>query len=118
MIVWRVQNSNGEGPYNAGLNISDELNAAHRNEEHPIPMNDGIPCMFYGEIYSDCGTPKYYCSGFRTKKELKVWFDGWLEKLQNRGFSITKLKVPKKSVHLGKKQLTFLSSDAKSVSTC
>jgi hypothetical protein len=100
MVIWRLQNEYGVGPYSSlGFTL---LERHQGSNSHPgiNPDTNGKFCR--GMI---CGFPKY--------GKLKKWFGEYLPELKNLGFKVVKVKVLKKNVLFGKsgKQVAFYRED-------
>lgn len=99
LTVFRLENSQGQGPYTDYDNeISYELCRAHNGHDHPCPEEDNK--LGYIERGSE------FC-GFKTRKELEDWFAGWLPKLGRAGYLIAEYAVPRKHVRIGRTQVLF-----------
>lgn len=104
MIVWRVENDKGEGPYIHprfhSYKLSD-MAFAHRNSTHPDPFDENIK---FDE--------SYYC-GFHNHSSVLEWFDGYIDILTEYNYKIVKYKA--NNVLLGKKQVMFKKSTARQI---
>jgi hypothetical protein len=106
MLVYRVENSEGGGPYTfysfdkadkAVVAVSNALKEAHNeSHHHPPPHSDGISFVRH---YERCG--------FVSIEDLVQWFDGWLQKLHDVGFRMAIYDVPTDRVRAGEKQVVF-----------
>ena len=83
-ILYRVENSNGNGPYNDPDlgDLRDEINYAHaQNNTHPSPQRQGY--------WMDRVTEK--CA-FRSMQDLFAWFGGWLPLLTREGYRVARVQ--------------------------
>lgn len=102
MLVLRVENPSGVGPYN-GERWNIEL---PYTEWHVTPMKDkGI------DRYPE---PDEFC-GFTGMSQLKQWFAGYFKGLHESDYRLSLYRCPKESVTIGEKQVIFNRSDAKKV---
>lgn len=103
MLVYRVEDSEGRGPYRKRAGYVHEWSKdenGHNDYNHPSPYQDGLPGMWDME--------SYIC-GFKSKAQLKAWFsEEELSNLEALGFSIKTFEVPKSDVKVGGKQVIFL----------
>lgn len=110
MLIYRLEDKNGTGPYRGKLRsnkIIEEMYLDHSgtvDRYRPPPPSDGI------RIESGF---LHFFYGFKTEKQLKWWFYGYLTKLKKLGFQIVEIQVPKKHVFFGKHQVAFDSRFAK-----
>lgn len=107
MIVYRIENDNGVGPYCSArvmLTMLRQHNADRVN--HPVGYVDGID-------WSDDGV-----YGFDNIQKLRDWFRGFVAPLMREGYSIVKYDVPDHHVRMSqsKLQLTFDRSEAVEIS--
>lgn len=110
MLVWRIQNAEEKGPYNADHIYHADLREAHNGcPSHPVPYCDGI------QIYSERANGDIWLSGFKSLSQLNQWFDGWVDRLRIVGFSIVRYKVSAEFVEKGKFQLTFSKQNSELV---
>lgn len=93
MLVYRIEDRYGEGPYRADANY--DLVIAHGSNSYPTPYQDGI----IREKADFCATS--------SMEGLHSWFIGWIDKLKERGYFISTYKVPKSKVKFGQKQVVF-----------
>lgn len=82
MLIFRVENVAGEGPYNSGYwDYQDEMGDTHGSDRvnHPTPLAepelDGIDS---DEV---CGTV--------SPESLLAWFDGYWNPLADAGFAVS-----------------------------
>lgn len=99
MIVYRIENDDGEGPYNCEKEwpLQYKMRNEHSTNERPNVYVDG------------CYIGSNGLSGFDSLDRLLWWFDGWVEHLENCGFRTSAYKVDKDYVQMSEsgKQLTF-----------
>lgn len=97
MIVYRVEDEAGGGPYRGGK-WEDLLGvlASNPTYSHPTPADDGI------SIY---GTRGWHCA-FASIEQAKAWFDDTeREAMADRGFQLSVYDAPK--VKAGAHQVMF-----------
>lgn len=105
--VYRMENEKGQGPYRMnGPKLSEMIIKHSDSPNHPTPFEDGEP--FENEICKDISD---YLFGFLYIEDLKEWFNGYLEELQEYGFHIAVYKVYGE-IRCGKKQVAFLKNEA------
>lgn len=102
-VVYRVQDSYGNGPYGAsGSGISSQDWADDNDPSHmskPCPQEDGIPL---NQVSS-----RYHC-GFESMDALENWFSPTeLGRLKDLGFFIYEITVPEAECIFGDSQLMF-----------
>lgn len=113
MIVYRVENDNGRGPYRPGWNqdnidlsidqsiLATEIGNAHNDDNlRPAPWIDGIKNWDFDDLYE----PRF---GFMSIGELIQWFDGWLDFLELYGYSFRAFEIEDQYVIVGKRQVVF-----------
>jgi hypothetical protein len=97
MIVYRVENKNGVGPYDGTGIWSLWQTRDHVEPSHPGPKDDGI----------DFKSGEYIC-GFASYRKLRDWFEAEeLVALRKLGFRVRRIRVPRSKVKFGKKQVVF-----------
>jgi hypothetical protein len=97
MIVYRVENKNGVGPYYGTDNWCEWQTRWHDSPSHPPPFLDGI------DVYAK----KDLC-GFASFKKLRDWFESEeLVELRKLGFRVRRIRVPRSKVKFGEKQVVF-----------
>jgi hypothetical protein len=88
--VWRVENDNGEGPYNTEWAHVRELRDDHNGDpEHPSPFRD----FDVDEYDAFCAAEDEAVFGFRTKELALKWFETWLERLEQHGFRLKRFRT-------------------------
>src|SRR5947209_7013840 len=101
MIVLRVENDKGIGPYAVGAsNPYDSL-----DDRHPVPGSEGLdPWMFSVNTRF----------GFSSKQELRAWF-GWedVPSLVAAGCVLAVYEVQNNRIRIGRSQLVFDCSCAR-----
>lgn len=104
IIVYRVENKYGIGPYKSYLCGAQEYLRCHN-----LSLDTHPPIWRDTGIYSD----DYYC-GFSNHQQLLDWFKSKLGMLHSHGFKVSSYAVPSTSVVLGKsgRQLAFIKDDA------
>ena len=114
MHVYRVENTEGKGPYVGNTDFIYSLlekvygNArAHNDKNHPIPLDDGISRAEYL-------MEQKACCGFLTKKQLKDWFSIELRReLSGHGFDVSVYEVEPGYVYTGNTQVLFFKENSK-----
>lgn len=97
MIVWRVQDKDGKGPY---MSIDSILwrRRSHDTRKHPAPHEDNISLSEVREAWK---------CGFKTKKQALEWFAKTeLVRLERLGFTLQKVEA--KRVWRGNRQVVFI----------
>lgn len=106
-LVYRVEDSNGNGPYdvygNTYSEFSNILKKSHNDDEHPGPRVD-----FRGHQRDS-----YFA--FTTSKKAYSWFSGFITHLDLEGFSLNTYRVSDYIMGKSKKQITFVKANAKLV---
>lgn len=116
MIIYRVQNEEGVGPYSGDESMKFtnpelyKMVEKHANaEEHPA-WGIELPFFTYLRLRSTpWGTFK---SGFKTLKALKKWFEGYMPLLKKLNFKVVKLKVPADETLVTERQVIYRSATA------
>lgn len=104
MIVYRVENENGRGPYSTSHDFRHDLIDAHNySRRHPTP---NFPSLDAETIW---------LCGFASQESLNEWFNGWLEKLTSVGFRVVRYDVPDEFVKNSDIQLIFQKDKAELV---
>lgn len=106
MIVYRVENSDGVGPYYC--NSGEWCDGPHTQDTgRPMPYED-IPNSNH-----DCKNR----FGFESMDKLMQWFStSEMNKLYERGFRIVTFEVSREHTLIGAKQLIFIRQYATQVS--
>lgn len=111
MLVYRFENDRGFGPYTSRgccgpeqFALQSELCEAHCDSYHP-PIWEGVRGFKSGDMF--CGCPSL--------DSLKVWFDGFVERLFEAGYSICCYEVPESDVRYGRNQVAFSWENAELV---
>lgn len=89
--IYRIEDSNGVGPYQrvAGTPRA-EMGAEHSwCDDHPCAREDYI------------NTNIWMIYGFDNSEAAVVWFDGWLEKLEEWGYQMTEWLVDPSDIEEG-----------------
>jgi hypothetical protein len=100
-IVYRVENSEGHGPYTGALennifNLTGEP-MIHDDGAHPTPQEDGLD-FHYGTDF---------CA-FHSFADCLTWFGrGLLDLLEANGFNVYKFAVEPAAVRVGKHQVVI-----------
>jgi hypothetical protein len=113
MIVYRVEYTDGEGPYRARKGNAELVTASGQicgdhgwgDKEHPPPELEGL------DLSSD-----WYC-GFESEEKLIDWFrdHNWLRRLADLGYRFVAYWVDDDSVQCGQRQLIFLMGEAEKI---
>ncbi len=103
MRVYRVENNEGNGPYDPDTKLGYRIcrSHGHLRELRPTLPESGL---FLPGKHQFCG-----CESL---KQLKSWFKGWWKQLRKAGFSISVYEVPEEFVDIGSEQLLFIKSKA------
>lgn len=106
MLVYRIENGLGEGPYCSNSKISLKLSNYHIGlDRAPSPESDGIKGFnpFNGPVIDTD-----YIFGFESIESLKSWFiKPERYGLAGEGYVCTLYEVDEKNVIFGKKQLVY-----------
>ena len=104
MIVYRVENSDLNGPYYYADMFRSDWTDSEKHEDNPdrpSPFEDGM-CHFANEL-------KDYKYGFKSLDDLEKWFDGDdLDSLHSYGYSIVTIEVDFVNIIHGSKQIAFI----------
>jgi hypothetical protein len=74
--------------------LGDRLADAHWDDEHPVPLRDGIGWI----------DVEVEVCGFASVADLEAWFDGWLSELSEAGYHRYHYRVPAEHVRTGRHQ--------------
>lgn len=90
MIVYRIANENGNGPYISDY-LSDYVNEklddmrwAHNDATHPSPWGD----------FPRTGIHSWQLCAFSSQEQLLDWFAGFEELLDELGFFVWEIEIP------------------------
>ncbi|MEU7570309.1 hypothetical protein [Micromonospora sp. NPDC049240] len=111
MLVYRVETSNGKGPYN-GFNAWDltiaqmarhgEMSSSHANPKtHPTPQADRSWRL--NPKSQDFGDRHLFA--FASRADLVAWFGGWGVHLQDCGYRVGVYRAPVAEVIAGRNQV-------------
>ena len=91
MLIYRLQNADGRGPYTSEHIHKGELVECHSGcSKHPTCRCEDL----YKYVTNGCiDDGNYWLCGFSSRKKLDEWFSGWLDLLGQVGFSVTRYKV-------------------------
>lgn len=110
MVVWRVENEYGEGPYHS----SEGLRTMKQWQERPHTPENGCPGPYedgFTEKAIDMMIRRKVSCGFRSERQLKDWFTPFeLTMLATFGFKPK--KVLAKKVFLGRHQIMFVRASS------
>lgn len=98
MLVYRIQDAFGDGPYNNDGQVPGLGDAHTDGGIHPPPDMDGIEYSWDWD--------EYVC-GFGSMPAMLWWFDGWLDKLHYHYHALTIWEVDEEYVREGRKQVMF-----------
>jgi hypothetical protein len=123
VIVYRVENANGEGPYSAGFRIPGTEVETQQREGNTGEWRTVLKPRSLGAIHSDDTHPGYcdfyrdlsgYVFGFPSMAALVEWFGDLEEDLAQAGYHINCYDIPKKEVIFGrsKRQVIFPRKEA------
>lgn len=100
MIVYRVEDASGQGPYNSPWAPENMPEVHTNNPTHPGPFNDiGWDWPYkLGDVHT--------IFGFESLEMLDAWFRGWKTRLRDH-FEIHTYEVPEALVLKGRFQLAF-----------
>lgn len=116
MVVYRVENEEGVGPYHSSWYYHSEIGYLHSNSKHPSIQTDKIIEGKIGRLSYD-EYKKYFC-GFKSLLQYKEWFSLRLRKLlKKHNFKLNIYKIDKRNVIQSDKQIVFKLSKAKFVKT-
>jgi hypothetical protein len=116
MIIYRLENSNGEVPYDLRYPSTVIKNMMESHEiMKPFIYNDVTDKQLaklanLRKIASDNRNNNkrvlYYC--FKSKKDLNDWYSHWIGSLFNEGYQIIEYDVKDYNIVFGKKQVCIL----------
>lgn len=116
MMVWRVEDENGKGPYvgkdrfprdSPAWALMLELANKHSfTSDHPAMWDIEMGPMGVAEIAD------HYVFGFPSLNKAVEWFEGYIERLIDNGFSFNAYEVPEDLVlfSTSRRQLMFKKS--------
>jgi hypothetical protein len=100
MLVYRVENADGEGPY-AGFKTTD-LSRHYNTDTHPGPYYDNIPSVH-----------SYHRFGFSSAEKFVSWFnEDERASLAGDGYRMSIYDVDPAHVIHGRKQVVFEAAEA------
>ena len=105
MKVYRIQNSEGLGPYISTDTVKwrDADHYHGRDHLHPAPVYDGLTMGEFGRAHRE----QWVC-GFLTMSDLYNWFStAEIDALGCLGFGITDHKANKDRMLIGEHQIMF-----------
>ena len=114
MLVYRIQNELGRGPYSFswGEYVSE-------GARHPSPCEDSGMAVEWGQRnFRNVASLDYYF-GFTNETQLRTWFyrDKWLSMMKEHGLKLTIWEVAAADVIVGHTQLAFIRERATLVET-
>ena len=101
MKVFRIEDSNGIGPYSKGWDRLSTMFQSHSGFSHPSPSEEDL------DVYDEYGDERPHFCGFPTIDQMKVWFKGFRASLRRAGFKLSVYEVGHRDVQIGEKQLLF-----------
>jgi hypothetical protein len=109
MIVYRVEDREGEGFYRSADTPWDELGGGYQSEpRHPAPWRDARLAPEWSGL-EDQEVHREWHFGFTSKASLKRWF--WLKEdrvtMHRSGLRVAVYEVPKEFVKRGAAQCIF-----------
>lgn len=106
MLVYRIQDKDGYGPFSNGFYATTSKFKKHNDDQiHPTPFEEGL-------LDKDNIDKDYHC-GFSSKNRLNKWFTGIQKELTAGGFVIAVYQVDQQHVKRGETQLVFRKSKSK-----
>jgi hypothetical protein len=98
MLVYRIEDSDGYGPFRHPDGRARCLSGViFNNRHHPVPVDDGINGMHRLDV-----------CGFISIDAAIDWFGKYVDKLEEEGVYLSVYKIKKKFVKFGKRQVCFL----------
>ena len=110
MLVYRMENRNGRGPYRSLSEPARWLRDEHGislydDDLHPVPPDDGVPFPPWEGSF-----------GFASREALDRWFPKEARQLlREKGQHVTVYEVPENMVEQGRNQLVFHRDSARKV---
>jgi len=106
MVVYRVENKKGHGPFQMlaedDYKLFSDLNAANRNKKI---IHEEIGLTFFMKDFKK--RHRFYRCGCASLDDLLDWFGDFLSELEKYGFEIYCYEVKEKSVYEGTQQVYF-----------
>ena len=95
MIMWRVENEEGDGPYNCSIRDAWRFKDHTRATGRPTPEEDPELAVQIAKKWGDrWSMPSTCIFGFKTLKQYKAWFSkGERQRLKKLGYKLVKMKV-------------------------
>lgn len=117
MLVWRVEHRDkGHGPYRPDPCAEKLVEFVNRMcEKHD--GDDERVTPYRDPLLRNTPYDPSLVFGFRTLRELKWWFDGFLEDLKAHDYVIRRYRVPGEYVIVGSRQLIFLRDESELIDT-
>lgn len=104
MIIYRIENSQGIGPFH-GL-FSHKLYGTDKYNAW-IKHSKSLPSAIV-EFGSHLTLTPYYVCGCQSLDDLMVWFEEFLPELNKFGYSIRQYDVDEENILIGAKQVMFV----------
>lgn len=113
MIVYRIQNELGQGPYSVSWG-----EYVCEGTRHPSPYEDSGMMDAWRYANFGLGASNYHF-GFTCESQLRTWFyrDEWLHMMKERGLKLTIWEVAVTDTIVGHTQLAFIRLYATLVET-
>lgn len=107
IIVYRVENWQGEGPYRANYRTTslNYLSGDDWDFYNPLPYSDGLPNLDKDDV-----------CGFANFTAFFAWFGHTLRELSINGCFLCEFEIEERYVIKGRRQLIFKRDKAKLVS--
>lgn len=110
MLVYRIQDKDGYGPFSNGFYATTPKFKRHNTDQiHPTPFEEGL--------LNPANIDKDYHCGFSSRNRLNKWFAGIQKELAYGGFVIAVYQVDQQHVKRGQIQLVFRKSKSKLIKT-
>ena len=107
--IWRVENSEGDGPYKGGSHVAKLLEEIP-TAQAPLPMQDNKLLGIFGRAVTYPG----YSFGFSSLESYNAWFSNPKHQnaLKESGYFLAQYQVNQHSIRHGSAQLLFKKEDA------
>lgn len=122
MLVYRVENAAGGGPYQGNLQWHP---SSENSRSHPGPYSDKLLAPHWGQLWTH-RRDETYSFGFMSLDALLEWFydPSWREHAEAMGYAIAVYEIDPEAeidgflgVYLGTTQLVFRKDRARRAST-
>lgn len=114
MLIYRVENSNGIGPYTNEDNLMQK-HTYSGNPKQPEPGEDFTLRLAMTAKFKDLELPEKYKFGFCSLEQARKWIykKSWCNSLRNNGYRLVAFEVPDKYVLSGRSQVVYDSNQVK-----